>query len=721
MPGRRFWTLAASLSLTVAALAAEPAATPLARPPGLPEMEADAWSSEEGGRVIVGRNALLRSKDTTLSARLIRYDSRTGRILAEGEVVYATPALRILGAKVSVDPAADVIEATDVRFGRAPVYFTAESLRIVKGDKQIKGVRVWNNEPAAAGMHLKIAEASYVEKEDWLSLRSATSYVAGVPLFNLPYYGQSGLDFPYEIMLNTGSEDKQGSFLRSSILTRVSPSLWAGGNVDFYGRSGILVGPALRFDNSREAGAATRWKGRLQSGWIDDQSTLVPDAFGRLPDGRRAFLTGEINGRTTDGVEIAGNAFAQSDPDVLRDFRPFLIGQAGNPQANLEVVKAHEGGYLSASLTAKADDYQDIVQKLPEFRYDLPSSAIAGSGWNRRAFASLGYFTERPSAELPLPSFQLATLSPTAWSTARLDGYYGFNRTFVAGDWLTLRPVAGVRATGWSDGLAGAGAATKVIGQAGFDLEALVTGSWNLAAETWGIDGLRHSFRPLLQYRAMPGADREVGVAPMTQRAVSVSVLEEVDLADRLDAASTTDRQVARFGMRNTVETRDAAAGSRELLRADFFADWREGPTAAETGRSDLLGAIRLAPAPWLAIGSSVRLPNGGGAPLESIQTVGLSSGDFWVTSLNWVELRQAAAARQLVWDGRVRLNSVYSLVGGLNYDAQLDQATLIWAGLIQRIGNSWEVEYGLNQRLDPLNRGISSLGFHLRVRLFKF
>ena len=85
------------------------------------------------------------------------------------------------------------------------------------------------------------------------------------------------------------------------------------------------------------------------------------------------------------------------------------------------------------------------------------------------------------------------------------------------------------------------------------------------------------------------------------------------------------------------------------------------------------------------------------------------------------VELRQATSARQLVWDGRVRLNSVYSLVSGLNYDAQLDQATLLWAGLIQRVGNSWEVEYGVNKRMDPLNRGISSLGFHLRVRLFKF
>ncbi len=719
MLGRRFWTLAASLTLTLAASAAEPAAPP-ARAPGLPELVGEIHY-EDGDKVVVARNAVLRSKETTLSARMIRFDTRTGRIQAEGAVVYATPSLRILGAKISVDPATDTIEAEDVRFGRAPVYFTAESLRIVKGDKTMRGVRAWNGEPVASGMHLKIAEASYVEKEDWLSLRSATTYVAGVPLFNLPYYGQQGLDFPYEIMLNTGSEDKQGRFLRSTILTRVSPSLWAGGLVDFYSRSGVLVGPALRFDNSRTPGAGTRWQGRLQSGWIQDQSAPVADLFGRLPDAQRAFVMGEINGRTQSGLEIAGNIFATTDPDVLRDFRPFHIAQAGNPQLNLEVVKAQDGGYLSASLTAKADNYQDIVQKLPEFRYDLPSAAIAGSAWNRRAFASLGYFAERPSAELPLPGFQLATFSPTAWSTARLDGYYGFNRTLVADEWLTLRPVAGVRATGWSEGLAGAGAATKVIGQAGFDLEALMTGSWNLSAETWGIDGLRHSFRPLLQYRFMPGADREVGGVPMTQRAVSVTVLEEVDLADRLDAASTTDRQVARFGVRNTLETRDAVAGSRELLRADFFADWREGPTAAETGRSDLLGAIRLTPAPWLAIGSSVRLPNGGGGPLESIQSVALNSGDFWRTSLSWVELRQVTSASQLIWDGRVRLNSVFSLVSGLNYDAQLDQATLIWAGLIQRVGNSWELEYGVNKRMDPLNQGISSLGFHLRVRLFKF
>jgi len=721
MPGRSFWIIAASLSLSVAAMAAEPARKASAPLPGQPNIEADSYASEEGGKVVVATNAQLQSNDSFLSAKKIRLDYRTGVIVAEGEVVYATKSLRILGAKVTIDPRADIIEATDVRFGRSPVYFTAESLRIVKGDKQIKGVRVWNNEPSAAGMHLKIAEAAYVEKEDHLSLRSATSYVAGVPLFNLPYYGQQGLDFPYEIMLNTGSEDKQGRFLRSTILTRVSPSLSLGGLLDYYSTSGILLGPALRFDNTRTPGAGTIWKGRMQSGWIDDQSTPVADLFGRLPDSQRAFLTGEINGRTQDGVEIAGNVFAQTDPDVLRDFRPMLIGQAGNPQLNLEVVRPLDGGYLSASLTAKADNYQDVVQRLPEFRYDLPTTTPGADGWSRRAFLSVGYFTERPSAELTLANFQAATLSADAWSAARVDGYYGFSRSLVAGDWLTFRPVAGVRTTAWSDGLNGEGAATKVIGQAGFDLEGLFTGSWSADAPNWHIDGIRHSVRPLFQYRVMPGADREVGVVPMTQRAVSVSVLEELDLADRLDAASTTDRQAMRFGIRNTVETRDAVLGSRELLRADLFTDWRQGPTDAETGRTDLLGSLSFSPASWVTLTSAARMPNGGGAARESLQSIALNSGDFWRTSFSWVELNQATQARQLVWDGRVRLNSVYSLVSGLNYDAQLNQTTLLWAGLIQRVGNSWELEYGVNKRMDPINQGISSLGFHLRVRLFKF
>lgn len=722
MPGRRFWIIAASLSLTVAALAVEPAQAIAKLAEVAPNIVADTFAPEEGGKVVVATNAHLETKDATIDAKKIRFDYRTGVIVAEGDVVYATRSLRIFGEKIEADPRNDTIVATNVRFGRAPMYFTADTLKIVKGDKTMRGLRMWNSEPERLGMHLKISEATYVEAEDRLRIRSVTPHVAGIPFFNLPYYAQDGYrDIPYDLYLNTGSEDHQGRYLRSTFLVRQSPSLWVGGLLDVYGKSGVLFGPAFRYDNSKQPEGGITWKGKLQSGTISDRGGLLADVYGRTPDRQRAFVVGEVNGRTDEGVEFAGNLFGQSDPGFMRDFRPNLIRENGHPQANFEVSAPYAGGYLSASLTGKTDDYQDIVQKLPELRFDLPSQSIDESDWNRRSFVSLGYFSERPSAALPLADFQNATLASGAWSTARLDAYYGVNRSFVLNEWLTFKPVAGVRATGWSQGINGNGTTAKVIAQTGFDLEGLATGSWNVVGSKWGVDGLRHSVRPVLQYRIMPGADREIGTVPMTQRAISGSALEEIDLADRLDPAATTDRQVVRFGLRNTLETRDAVAGTRELARADFFADWREGPTDAETGRSDLHCAISLTPAPWVTLSSGLRLPNGGGTPLESIQTIGLNSGDFWRTSLSWVELREAALARQLIWEGRVTLNSVYALVATLNYDALASQTTYQSIGLVQRVANSWELEYGVMQRLDPLNNGKSSLGFQLRARLFKF
>lgn len=722
MPGRRFWIIAASLSLTVAALAVEPAQAVAKLAEVAPNIVADSFAPEEGGKVVVATNAHLETKDATIDAKKIRFDYRTGVIVAEGDVVYATRSLRIFGEKIEADPRNDTIVATNVRFGRAPMYFTADTLKIVKGDKTMRGLRMWNSEPERLGMHLKISEATYVEAEDRLRIRSVTPHVAGIPFFNLPYYAQDGYrDIPYDLYLNTGSEDHQGRYLRSTFLVRQSPSLWVGGLLDVYGKSGVLFGPAFRYDNSKQPEGGITWKGKLQSGYISDRGGLLADVYGRTPDRQRAFVVGEVNGRTDDGVEFAGNLFGQSDPGFMRDFRPNLIRENGNPQANFEVSAPYAGGYLSASLTGKTDDYQDIVQKLPELRFDLPSQSIDDSAWNRRSFVSLGYFSERPSAALPLADFQNATLASGAWSTARLDAYYGVNRSFVLNEWLTFKPVAGVRATGWSQGINGNGTTAKVIAQTGFDLEGLATGSWNVVGSKWGVDGLRHSVRPVLQYRILPGADREIGTVPMTQRAISGSALEEIDLADRLDPAATTDRQVVRFGLRNTLETRDAVAGTRELARADFFADWREGPTDAETGRSDLHCAISLTPAPWVTLSSGLRLPNGGGAPLESIQTIGFNSGDFWRTSLSWVELREAAVARQLIWEGRLTLNSVYSLVATLNYDALASQTTYQSVGIVQRVANSWELEYGVLQRLDPLNNGKSSLGFQLRARLFKF
>ena len=723
MPGRRFLILAASVGFAVAA-AAEPAAptAPVAKAPKLlPNIDGERFYTEEGGKVLVAVQGMVEVNGATLSADRIKLDQRTGLITAEGHFVYATRNLRILGEHASLDPKTDTIVARQVRFGRSPTYFTAEEFKMVRGDKTMTGVRMWRSEPEPLGMSLAVDEIAYTQKDDWLAMRGARPTLAGLPFFYLPYYGQEGYrDIPYDLWLGMGSSDAKGFYFRSTSLMRQTPSLWVGGLLDYYAKSGLLIGPAVRFDNGKTPGAGTIWKGRLQAAYIHDAGDLLVDGYGRTPDRGRAFVLGELTGRAAGGVEVAARLFGESDPDFIRDFRPNLLGRVVTPEANLEISAPVGGGFASASLSAKADDYQDVVQRLPELRFDLPSTALGAGDLRQRSFVALAYLSERPSASLTGADYLAATGTTEAWSTARVDAYYGVTYPWALTDWLVFTPVAGVRATGWSSALDGAGTATKAIGQAGFDLEGLATGSWNLVANKWSIDGMRHSVRPLLQYRAMPGADRAYGTLPKSDRGSGLSVLEELDLADRPDAASTTATQSARFGIRNTLETRDAKNGTRELLRADLFADWHQGsPDADINGRSDLTAHLRLTPAPWVTIDSFMILPNGGGPARESIQSIAFNSGDFWNATVSWVDLRQDTPTRQLWLRGEVALNSLYTGFALVNYDALAGQSDYLSIGVTQKVGKSWEMEYSFQKRVS--DRGDNSLGFHLRARLFKF
>ncbi|MEY4402500.1 MAG: hypothetical protein RIR91_535 [Verrucomicrobiota bacterium] len=716
MPGRRFWILAASVGLTLSGVAADSAPAPTApanqaAKPDVPGLSGQSFSYEENGKVLVAVNASFSSNGAFLAAKLIKLDTRTGLITADGDVVYATPNLRILGEQAQLDPKNDLIVATKVRFGRNPVYLTADELRIEKGDKTIKGLRMWHNEPAAAGMSLNVGSARYTEKDDWLALRDVRPQLAGLPFLYIPYYGQEGYqDIPYEVYLNMGSKDRQGTYLRTTTLARQTPSLWVGALLDFYSKSGFLVGPYLKYDNAKDKQATTRWKGFFQAGYISDRGDLLADGFGRTPGRTRAFEYGEINGRTADGIQIAGQLFATSDPDFVRDFRPNLSDRTGTPQLNLEVTKPWNGGLLSANIVAKADNYQEVAQKLPEVRFDLTETALGDQGLRQRGFAALAYLNEQPAA----------LASPTnAWSTARLDVYYGLARTFTAGDWLTWKPVVGIRATDWTSALNGLGNRSKVMGQVGFDVEGLATGSWDLVAKKWSINGMRHTVRPVLQYRYLPGAEQGYGELPMSDASVALSAFRELDLADRPDAASVNARQAARFGFRNTLATRDTENGTRDLLRFDVFTNWEQDAVTGTGNKSDVQAHLSLTPAPWVSIDTYQRLPNGGGPAYESLNSISFNSGDFWKASFGWYQLRQAEAANQLWVTGEIRLNSVYSGVLSVNYDALTHQSIYQSIGLVQRIGNSWEMEYGFQKRVSTY--GDSALGFHLRARLFKF
>lgn len=723
MSGHRLWFLAAALATcwTAQAQTQGPAVSEaLPARPTLPTgLEGESFVTENGGRVIIARKARFVSGEAELSADSIRMDLEAGTLVAEGNVTYAAPRLRVFGERATVDTKAGTLVAERVRVGRLPTYFYAERFILSKGDYQMEDVRMWRNEPSSAGIGLRSATVTYTKKDDRIVLKDTQPRIGAVPFLHLPHYSQRGLrEFPADLYLRFRDSSPQGAYIRTMTTVRRSATTWNGLLLDLHSEAGVLVGPSLRYDNWTLPDAGMRWRTNLIGGYIHDGSDLLdqPDVFGRIPDAERFFVLAQANGRSTEGFELAAQLQALSDPDVVRDYRSKFARESQLPQTFIELSQSAGPAYASLLASLRTDDFQDRVQRLPEARIDLPETPILGSSVLARGWLSAARLSERPSEQLNGAEFLNAVGMPGKAETTRVDGYLGLGKSIRHSDWLSFRPVLGLRSTWWDEGVAGE-PITRMLGQAGFDLEVTAAATWDFSSPHWQINGLRHTLRPFLGWRALPEIDAG-GAVPLLDRSSLRGInLPVLDLADRRDGDTIGERQVAQVGVRNTLETRDPAKGTRELVRADLFLDWRDRRDGGDAEQA-LHGHLAWTAAEWLSVHTLLRQPtDGGDGALAGWAEI--RSGDLWQATFGYTELGEPEAVRQTFLSWTLRLNSAFRLRLGHVYDLAGGQTLESTAVLVQRIGDSWELEYGLNERTSRYDDG--SLGFTVRVRLFKF
>lgn len=725
MSGRRPWLLAAALALPLAAGAKEGVAAAMA---AVPQLEGESFGSEDGGRVTLARKARFISGDAELSADLIRMDVAAGTIVAEGNVAYTSPKLRLLGERARVDAKAGVVEAENVRLGRYPAYFYAERFRMDQESQVMTDVLAWRNEPSDLGMAVRVGEIRYVGDTDRLALDNVRPLLAGTPFLYIPHYGQRGYrELPIDLYLRFRSNDQQGTAIQTTVTVAADGPLGKGLLLDGYTKSGILAGPSFTYDNREVDDRQMTWVSALKAGVIDDRSDLFlqPDAYGRTPDSLRYFVLAEAVGNREDGLHVAAQLQSLSDPRVLEDFRAKWRESAQFPQSFAEVSAPIAGGRASVLISGKTDDFRDVVQRLPEARWDLAETNLGARRLRGRAWVSVAQLGERPSEDLPLvaalpggPDFPSATGSAAALSLTRVDGYAGLVQTVPHQDWLALRPVVGVRSTWWDEGLGG-GAIGRTLGQAGFDAEMTATGTWDVDSPAWGVRGFRHTLRPFVGWRAFPEVDGEIGGVPrMDRRRGPTLNLPDLDLADRRDTDTLDDRQAAQFGIRNALETKDARQGTREVLRADLIMDWRDRRGGADES-SGLHAHLGWRPTDWLSLETLVRAAAHPDGESGTLTWATLRSGDLWKLQAGYAEFGGVSPDHQFFGDLELRLNSAFSLRIGGAYDLMGDDFLERRATLVQKIGASWNLEYGLSSR--RTTTGGDDLGFTVRVRLFKF
>lgn len=724
MSGRRPWLLAAALALPLAAGAKDGVAAALAR---TPQLEGESFGSEDGGRVTVARKARFISGDAELSADLIRMDVAAGTIVAEGNVAYTSPKLRLLGERARVDARSGVVEAEKVRVGRFPAYFYAGGFRMDRDSQVMTDVLAWRNEPADEGMAVRVGEIRYVEDTDRLTLDSVQPLLGGVPILHIPHYGQKGYrELPVDVYLRVRNNDRQGAAIQTTVTVAADGPLGRGLLLDGYTKSGILTGPSFTYDNREVAGRDMTWVASLKAGVIDDRSDLAaqPDAYGRIPDSLRHFVLADAVGSRADGLQVAAQLQSLGDARVLEDFRSKWRESARFPQSFAEVSAPMAGGRGSVLVSGKTDDFSDTVQRLPEVRWDLAETNLGPRRLRGRAWVSVAQLSERPSEDLPLvatlpggPDFASSTGSASALELTRVDGYAGLVQTVPHEDWLAIRPVLGVRSTWWDEGLGGA-AVGRTLGQAGFDAEMTATGTWDVDSPAWEVRGLRHTLRPFMGWRAFPEVDGELaGIPRMDRRRGPTLNLPDLDLADRRDTDTLDDRQAAQVGVRNALETRDARLGTREVLRADLVMDWRDRRGGDES--SALHAHLGWNPTGWLSLETLVRSATHPDGESGTLSWATIRSGDLWTARAGYAEFGGASPDHQVFAELDLRLNSAFVLKLGGAYDLMGDGFLERRATLVQKIGSSWDLEYGVSSRRAP--SGDDDLGFTVRVRLFKF
>lgn len=699
----------------------------------------DLFSSEEGEVIHVSHMGEVVMGDLVLEADRLTYDKSRQQADIPGEAKIKLDGMRIVARDAQASLARELeginpnLSTGELRMGMPPGYMGAKSMRAEQRKLDgglsvttatLEGVKIYYQEPDFWSLSVDASRISYtVEKREEEELETddilvrveeAIVRIAGIPVFYLPSYEQRGLDIPpVRPELHAGQKRKQGVFLRTTTYFVADENWQPGLLLDGYTKSGVLVGPALRYQLGGDD-AANSTSGGIESGWIKDQGDRGTDDYGNPISANRWFLEWNHKQRIADAVEITSSLNYWSDTSVLRDFRPSDFNEDQRPDSFFELVRPDNFYYASLFARYRPNDFQNVQQRLPEVRFDLNPVEFYETGIYQHFSASATYLEERSSAELSvLPGGADEVESP------RIDFYYGLTRPVKPVEWFTFTPVAGVRSTTYFQPTDGSDAYTRVLPQVGFDMQLLAQGQWNYQNEFWGIRGLRHQLRPVMQYRWIPAAEKGGDRIPVVDRSSFVPYPSIIDLGQRRDTDDLWAQQLLRIGVENVLQTQAEDYGSRDLAWFNVYQDFRDTDRVGERTLSDTYLALGLSPAYWLQLELYNRLDPYSWNSNEITSRIRVRDGDRWSMWFGSQYITDVDRTNQFFWGGEYNLNSEFSVIGQWRFDREIDKLTEQYYGVRQRLGNSWTIEYSVRYR--ERAREDSDFSFGLSLRLSSF
>ena len=589
--------------------------------PGMPKgsFEYDLRTGEGRGTngicVSYGKATLMAEKEWSLN-------ERTGDVEANGHVRIQSGDQIWIGEHIRYNFKTHQMESGEFRTGKPPVFAAGQDLEGNTTNQTYTARHVFVttddvSEPVTRvrASRIRIVPGKYVEM--W----NAVLYVGGVPAFYFPYYKRNLGERANNFNTVPGYRSRFGPYLLNTYTWYLGDQVDGQLHLDYRERRGVGGGPDLNLRLGRWGDFASKYYFLHDDDSGASISTNSFNNLGAIPANRQRFnFAWQATPYTNLNLKALVNY--QSDPLMLHDF--FEGDYTANPQPNtfVEVNKYWENWSVDAETTPRINNFFDQVERLPDvkltgFRQQVFNTPVyyeseSSAGYYRRVFA--------PFNEALITNLN-GTLSD--YSAARADTYHQVLLPWKFFNWLNVTPRAGGRFTYYSTAGGPGGthseAYRKVFNtgvETSFKGSRLWAGATNSLLE---IEGLRHIIEPSVNYVFVPDPSTPPSELPQFDSELPGLLILPIQFPDYNNMDSIDSRNVVRFGLRNTLQTkRDGELDT--LLDWNLMLDWRLRPdthtNALQNGLTtvgpqrtfnDLYSALAFRPRTWLTLESQLR------------------------------------------------------------------------------------------------------------------
>jgi LPS-assembly protein len=669
---------------------------------GQPDLTGKVFGYDDKTKdAIITGDARLTLGDLVLTADEIRYNASTQIATARGHLIITSGARRLVADEGTYHTPDGQITARNLRVGQFPVYVSGETVAGTFDQLVFTNATVFFRENASYTPSITATRLTYA-KGKIVKAEGLGIGLLGGHFIHLPRFEQSlNTDFISYLTASVGYRGRLGVFSVLGLHLPVAEGVKLGADLGLYSARGAMLGPSGTYHQADSDGTID---GFFRSGYIRDHGDRRTDILGNPVPPDRSFLTWEHRQAYGEHFTLNGEFNYWSDSEVLRDFRHKEFDPVQQPDSFLEAAYTGDNYSLSAFGRFHPNRFYRVQERLPELRFDLFPVA-----------SPLGIYQRLNSSAAVLQSDAFGT--DPRLRTTRYDAYYGLERPLAPTPWLTITPVAGGRVTHYTDALGGKSDYTRTIGEVGFDARLLASGVFNVKNEIWEIDGLRHLVEPKLSYRYAPGAAHGRAYIPPIDAPVFSTYLQPLSIADARNVDALTALNTARLSFNNTLQTRDAKYGSRNLASLNFAADYRFDPAAGQRHVSDIYTELALMPAPWVRFEVFHRFDPHAIRQNELNTGLTLVDQEWWSLRLATHYLHQDY--EEYFVEYRRRLNESYDVTALFRYDGKRNRFNEQSYGVWQRLGQTWAVKYEVS--FFNGNTRSSHFALNVEIELLKF